>query len=44
MHNDDQNRHQFYDEVIDAAAERELMINFHGAVVLTGLSGRSPPS
>jgi len=42
MDNDDQGRHQFYDEVIDAAAERELMLNFHGAVVPTGLSGRSP--
>jgi hypothetical protein len=42
MDHDDQGRHQFYDEVIAAAAERELMLNFHGAVVPTGVSGQSP--
>ncbi|MFB6295401.1 MAG: glycoside hydrolase family 97 catalytic domain-containing protein [Halobacteriales archaeon] len=42
MDYDDQGRHQFYDEVIEAAAERELMLNFHGSVVPTGLSSRYP--
>ncbi len=39
---DDQGRHQFYDEVVEAAAQRELMLNFHGSVVPTGLSSRWP--
>jgi len=42
MDSDDQGRHQFYDAVAAAAADRELMLNFHGAVVPTGLSSRWP--
>jgi hypothetical protein len=42
MDNDDQGRHQFYDEIAEAAAERELMLNFHGSIVPTGLSSRWP--
>ena len=42
MDNDDQGRHQFYDEIAEAAAERELMLNFHGSLVPTGLSSRWP--
>jgi hypothetical protein len=42
MDADDQGRHQFYDEIMEAAAERELMLNFHGSVVPTGLSSRWP--
>ncbi|MFB6150370.1 MAG: glycoside hydrolase family 97 catalytic domain-containing protein [Haloarculaceae archaeon] len=42
MDADDQGRLQFYDEVGAAAAERDLMVNFHGAVVPTGLSARWP--
>jgi hypothetical protein len=42
MDHDDQGRMQFYDEVIEAAADRELMLNFHGSVVPTGLSARHP--
>jgi alpha-glucosidase len=40
MDNDDQGRHQFYDQIMEATAERELMVNFHGSVVPTGLSKR----
>jgi len=42
MDDDDQGRHQFYDALAEAAAGRELMVNFHGAVVPTGLSARWP--
>jgi alpha-glucosidase len=40
MNNDDQGRHQFYDAIMEATAERELLVNFHGSVVPTGLSKR----
>lgn len=40
MDNDDQGRHQFYDEIMEATAERELMVNFHGSIVPTGMSKR----
>jgi len=42
LDNDDQGRMQCYDEIIDAAADRELMLNFHGAVVPTGTAARYP--
>jgi hypothetical protein len=42
MDSDDQGRHQFYDEIAESTAERELLVNFHGSVVPTGLSSRWP--
>lgn len=42
MDSDDQGRHQFYDEIAEATAERQLLVNFHGAVIPTGLSSRWP--
>ncbi|RDI70201.1 glycoside hydrolase family 97 protein [Halopelagius longus] len=42
MDADDQGRHQFYDRFMEATAERELLVNFHGSIVPTGLSRRWP--
>ena len=42
MDSDDQGTLQFYDELCAAAADRELLVNFHGSVVPTGLSKRWP--
>ncbi|WP_123535649.1 glycoside hydrolase family 97 protein [Halosimplex salinum] len=42
MDNDDQGRMQFYDRLAKAAAEHELLVNFHGSVVPTGLQRRYP--
>lgn len=42
MDADDQGRHQFYDQLAEATAQRELLVNFHGSVVPTGLSRRWP--
>jgi hypothetical protein len=42
MDADDQGRLQFYDEAMAATAERDLLVNFHGSVVPTGLSARWP--
>jgi hypothetical protein len=42
MNSDGQGRLQFYDHVAETAAEYELMVNFHGSVVPTGLQRRYP--
>ncbi|WP_436929850.1 glycoside hydrolase family 97 catalytic domain-containing protein [Halosimplex halobium] len=42
MDADDQGRMQFYDDLAEAAAEHELLVNFHGSVVPTGLQRRYP--
>jgi hypothetical protein len=42
MESDDQGRLQFYDAVTEAAAEYELMVNFHGSIVPTGMRRRWP--
>lgn len=42
MNHDDQGRMQFYDRLAEAAGERELLVNFHGSVVPTGLQRRYP--
>jgi len=42
MDADDQGRLQFYDDLAEAAAEHELLVNFHGSVVPTGLQRRYP--
>ncbi|WP_436925230.1 glycoside hydrolase family 97 catalytic domain-containing protein [Halosimplex amylolyticum] len=42
MDHDDQGRMQFYDQLAEDAAEYELLVNFHGSVVPTGLQRRYP--
>jgi len=42
MDADDQGRLQFYDDLAEAAAAHELLVNFHGSVVPTGLQRRYP--
>jgi alpha-glucosidase len=42
MDSDDQGILQFYDDLCAAAVERELLVNFHGSVVPTGLAKRWP--
>jgi hypothetical protein len=42
MDSDDQGRLAFYDRLAAAAAEHELLVNFHGSVVPTGLRRRWP--
>lgn len=42
MDHDDQGRTQFYDHLAEAAADHELLVNFHGSVVPTGLQRRYP--
>ncbi|WP_459193410.1 glycoside hydrolase family 97 protein [Halosimplex sp. J119] len=42
MDDDDQGRMQFYDDLAAEAAEHELLVNFHGSVVPTGLQRRYP--
>ncbi|ELZ28121.1 glycoside hydrolase 97 [Halosimplex carlsbadense 2-9-1] len=42
MDADDQGRLQFYDALAEAAADHELLVNFHGSVVPTGLQRRYP--
>ncbi|WP_254279421.1 glycoside hydrolase family 97 protein [Haloarcula marina] len=42
MDSDEQGRLQFYDELLADAAERELLVNFHGSVVPSGLKRRWP--
>ncbi|MFC7140808.1 glycoside hydrolase family 97 catalytic domain-containing protein [Halosimplex aquaticum] len=42
MDHDDQGRMQFYDALAEDAAEYELLVNFHGSVVPTGLQRRYP--
>lgn len=42
MDSDEQGRLQFYDMLMADTAERELLVNFHGSVVPTGLRRRWP--
>lgn len=42
MDSDEQGRLQFYDSLLAETAERELLVNFHGSVVPTGLRRRWP--
>jgi hypothetical protein len=42
MDHDDQGRMAFYDSVAETAAEYDLMLNFHGSVVPSGLQRRHP--
>ena len=42
MDADDQGRTQFYDDLAEAAASHDLLVNFHGSVVPTGLQRRYP--
>jgi len=42
MNHDDQGRLAFYDRLAEDAAEYELLVNFHGSVVPTGLQRRYP--
>jgi len=42
MDHDDQGRLAFYDRLAAAAAEQELLVNFHGSVVPSGLPRRYP--
>jgi len=42
MDHDDQGRLAFYDRLAEDAAEYELLVNFHGSVVPTGLQRRYP--
>jgi hypothetical protein len=42
MDSDEQGRLQFYDDLLADAAERELLVNFHGSVVPSGLKRRWP--
>jgi hypothetical protein len=38
----DQGRMQFYEALLEAAADRELLVNFHGSMVPTGVKRRYP--
>jgi hypothetical protein len=38
----DQGRMQFYEALLEAAADRELLVNFHGSMVPTGARRRYP--
>ncbi|GAA0249853.1 glycoside hydrolase family 97 catalytic domain-containing protein [Haladaptatus pallidirubidus] len=42
MDSDDQGRLQFYDAMAEACAEQELMVNYHGSIIPTGLRRRWP--
>jgi hypothetical protein len=42
MNSDEHARMQFYDDLMAATAEHELMVNLHGSVVPTGLRRRWP--
>jgi hypothetical protein len=42
MDADDQGRMEFYDDLAEDAADHELLVNFHGSVVPTGLQRRYP--
>lgn len=42
MDSDDQSRMQFYEDIAAATAEHELLLNFHGSAVPTGLRRRWP--
>jgi hypothetical protein len=42
MDADDQGRMGFYDDLAEDAADNELLVNFHGSVVPTGLQRRYP--
>ena len=42
MDADDQGRMAFYDDLVEDAADHELLVNFHGSVVPTGLQRRHP--